>query len=262
MRGAAVNIPNWLHTGEDAHLLDLASGVGAVCDGLGGHGHGDIASAVARDSLTAQLPPADEDRWPLTAAGVCRTALVSARGERHEWSRMTCTLVLARVWPDGRYEVAWCGDSRAYQLRADWRLVPLTEDHDLLYDQVQKGFITPVKAAAVRSALADVESPGEAWRAAGGLGKRTYKKRNEMVSELSSGPIDYVTGSLGDGDVLVLCTDGVHDNLTLSRMQAIAAADADPTTLPQALADAALQRARAEDGHAHPDDITCVALAL
>jgi serine/threonine protein phosphatase PrpC len=60
----------------------------------------------------------------------------------------------------------------------------------------------------------------------------------------------------------VLCTDGVHDNLTLSRMQAIAADDADPTTLPRALAHAALQRARAQDGHAHPDDITCVALAL
>ena len=48
-----------------------------------------------------------------------------------------------------------------------------------------------------------------------------------MVSELSSGPIDYLTGSLGDGDVLMLCTDGVHDNLTLSRrMQTIAADDA------------------------------------
>jgi protein phosphatase len=229
---------------------------------LGGHGHGDIASALARDSITAQLPPADEDRWPLTAANICRTALVAARSERHEWSRMTCTLVLARVSPDGRYEVAWCGDSRAYLVRADRQLLPLTEDHDLLYDQVQKGLITPAEAAAVRSALADVESPGEAWRVAGGLGKRTYKKRNEMVSEVSSGPIDYVTGTLGDADVLVLCTDGVHDNLTLSRMQAIAADDADPTTLPRALAHAALQRARAQDGHAHPDDITCVALAL
>ena len=262
MRGAAVNIPNWLHPGEDAHVLDLASGVAAVCDGLGGHGHGDIASAVARDSITAQLPPADEDRWPLTAANVCRTALAAARGERREWSRMTCTLVLARVWPDGPYELAWCGDSRAYLLRTDWRLVPLTADHDLLYDQVQRGLITPVKAAAVRSALADVESPSEAWRAAGGPEKRTYKKHNEMVSELSSGPIDYVTGTLGEGDVLVLCTDGVHDNLTLSRMQAIAADEPDPTRLPQALADAALKRARAEDGHAHPDDITCVAVAL
>jgi serine/threonine protein phosphatase PrpC len=62
--------------------------------------------------------------------------------------------------------------------------------------------------------------------------------------------------------VLVLCTDGVHDNLTLSRMQAIAAHDGDPTTLPHALADAASRRARAQEGHARPDDITCLALAL
>lgn len=57
MRGAAVNIPNWLHSVEDAHVLDLALGVAAVCDRWGGHGHGDIASAVVRDSITAQLPP-------------------------------------------------------------------------------------------------------------------------------------------------------------------------------------------------------------
>jgi serine/threonine protein phosphatase PrpC len=251
-----------MHPAEDAYVLDLASGVGAVCDGLGGHGHGDIASTIARDCITAQLPPGDDDRWPLIAAHVCRTALVAARGERNEWRRMTSTLTLARVWPDGRYELAWCGDSRAYQLRADWRLVPLTEDHDLLYDQVQKGLITPVKAAGVRAALADVESSGEAWRAAGGLGKRTYRSRNQMVSELSSGPIDYLTGRLGNGDVLVLCTDGVHDNLTLTGMQAIAAHDADPTTLSHALADAAFERACAQDGHAHPDDITCLTLAL
>lgn len=68
-----------------------------------------------------------------------------------------------------------------------------------------------------------------------------------MVSELPPGPIDYVTGSLGNGDVLVLCTDGLLDNITLSRLQAIAADDADPTTLLQALADAALERARAQD---------------
>ena len=64
-------------------------------------------------------------------------------------------------------------------------------------------------------------------RAAGGLGKRTYKKRNEMVSELLwTHRLRH--RHLREGDVLVLCTDGVHDNFTLTRMQAIVANDADP----------------------------------
>ncbi len=263
MRGAAVNIPNWLHPGEDAHVLDLASGVAAVFDGLGGHGHGDMASTVARDSITAQLPPADEGRWPLTAANVCRTALVAARGERREWSRMTCTLVLARVWPDGRCKVAWCGDSRAYLLRADWRLVPLTEDHDLLYDQVQKGFVTPGQSGR-RSVGARRCRKLEWKRGAPPVDSERGRTRSAMrwCRSCRLGPSTTSPASLSEGDVLVLCTDGVHDNLTLSRMQAIAADEPRSNDAATSAGRRGAQRARAEDGHAHPDDITCVALAL
>ena len=263
MNGAACNIPNWVHPPEDSYVLSLADGVAAVFDGLAGHGHGDEASRLAADTLTTLLPPDKADRWVLDALGTVRSHLRAARQADDERRYMTSTAVLAQLRPDGSFQVAWCGDSRCYLVRSDGGIVSLTDDHDLLYEQASRSFISPGKARGVRLAISDAHTDSDAWRLGGGIGKKAFRKRSTMISELSSGPIDLLTDKLTGGAFLLLCSDGVHDNLTFSRMRELAQQHAgNPMSAAEAFAREAERAGRAGEGRAHPDDITCVTLAL
>jgi serine/threonine protein phosphatase PrpC len=261
MHGAAVNIPNWVHSSEDAFFLNDQAGVGAVFDGLAAHGHSDIASALAAEHLAGQLPKADEKSgWAMRAVESCRDALNQARKTMDlPYRNMTATAVIAWLRPDGMFEVAWCGDSRAYLIHAD-TLIQLTHDHDFIYEQLAKNLIEPRKADFIRFALGDVETKSDAYRAAGPLGKKAFNRKHLMCSDLASGPVGFMVREIHENDTLILCTDGVHDNLTRTQMQAIASTGACSDGLAQAFASAAETRARAAEGSAHPDDITCVTL--
>lgn len=264
MRGSAASVAHWAsgEPGEDSWLLDAARGAGAVLDGLAGHGNGDLASATARAFLQDAIRKVpDGPGWPSGALEHARAGLQAARAASPN-PQMTCAAVAGRIWPD-RAEAAWCGDCRAYRRHPDGRLTAETYDHDFVYEQEMAGRIGRYRAQHIRAALARVQTQSEAFHLAGPVAKKAFRRSHLMCSDLSSGPIGAVIlEGWGPDDTLVLTSDGIHDNLTAPQMQDVAAGCADPGQLAADLVAAAQAVARAGEGRGHPDDITCVTLAL
>jgi len=123
--------------------------------------------------------------------------------------------------------VAYVGDSRIYLLR-DNSFYQLTEDHTVVFEMVRKGILTREQA-------------------------RHHEERN--VLSLSMGGHPEITASYWenpmiarDGDRFLLCSDGLHDLVDDSEMQAIVAASPAHMAVPKLI-----EAARRNGGH---DNIT------
>ncbi|MGN6740549.1 PP2C family protein-serine/threonine phosphatase [Dyella sp.] len=126
---------------EDTYYADPALGLFLVADGMGGHQHGEVASALARDVVVAEV----RNGAPLIDA--VRTA--ASRLEAHaRKSRdalpMGTTLAALRI-RDEAYELAWVGDSRIYALDDQFRQV--SHDHSLVQELINAGRLDPELAA-------------------------------------------------------------------------------------------------------------------
>jgi serine/threonine protein phosphatase PrpC len=119
---------------EDGFVCAPRCGLFAVADGMGGHNAGEVASALALDTLAASL----RARKALPAApilaleGAFKTAnrrIFTAAQRNKEQAGMGCTLSAVLV-ASPLLVVAHVGDSRIYRLRGG-ALVQLTTDHSL-----------------------------------------------------------------------------------------------------------------------------------
>ena len=188
---------------EDAILLLQDVPLFAIADGVGGEAAGEVASAVAIEVLTAdarllatQASAIDDDSSRLNRVRLTQlleTTFLRAHQEVHREAGhrgrpgMATTLVSAVVAGDSAY-VAHVGDSRAYLLRGG-RLRRLTEDHSLAMLRYRKG----------EMALTDVA---------------TSRDRNPLYQALGVGArldVDTAEVALADGDVVLLCSDGLSD---------------------------------------------------
>lgn len=137
---------------EDSFHLDPARGLAVICDGMGGHAGGDIASRTAVEVVAAVIAAqdraeegrtpsqAEEERAAADAALMVRSAVVAANRRINALNRqrgfaegrgMGTTLVgLWRVPGTDRVIVFHAGDSRLYRLRGG-ELRLLTRDHSL-----------------------------------------------------------------------------------------------------------------------------------
>ena len=102
-----------------------------VCDGLGGHPAGDVASATAIESLRSSAAEALTSSEALVqAVREAHDAVLAAADQDPSREEMATTVVLAAV-TDDRATVVHVGDSRAYVLAPDGRLQQVTRDHGL-----------------------------------------------------------------------------------------------------------------------------------
>lgn len=189
---------------EDSFVIDPELGLYLVADGMGGHGHGDVASSMAvraiRASLRAELDVGV--RWPGRrrrggrqgggGPSGLRRALVRANSELLEAVDAEPelvgmgTTVVALLADRSRATVAHVGDSRAYRLRGG-RIEPLTHDHTWVAEQVTAGNLSEDQARAhpFKSVIT---------RALGG-------DLDVTVEMLDLG--------LAPGDLYLLCSDGL-----------------------------------------------------
>ena len=162
---------------------------GAVlCDGVGGGAAGEVASRTAAESVIDSLTMGDGDIGVRLSEAIGEANAAVRRYARNNLGGVACgtTLVIAVV-RGGRLTVAHVGDSRAYLLRAG-TISRLTHDHSFVADLVRDGKMAESEAAAhpMRGSLtraigvADAVSPD--------------------VSERD----------LTSGDVVLLCSDGLH----------------------------------------------------
>lgn len=175
---------------EDSVGLDTALGAAVVADGMGGLPDGHVASREAVDAVLAHLratgPPMDSAR--LEAALRQANERVRARASQTDVV-MGTTAVLLGV--EGRIaRVAHVGDSRAYHYRRG-HLAPLTRDHSMVQDMVERGLLT---ADAAR------HSP----------------QRNVITRALGlddACEVEVTEFRLAPGELVVLCSDGLWDML-------------------------------------------------
>jgi protein phosphatase len=140
----------WLWTRQDLRQTpsdrrQSARGIYVLCDGMGGHEGGEVASALAVDVLTERLlqdwgdgfPEEDEVRAAVAAAN---TAIYEFNQERQREGsgRMGTTLVVLLVDGD-RAVVAHVGDSRLYAVTSRRGLQLLTVDHEVGQQAIARG---------------------------------------------------------------------------------------------------------------------------
>jgi protein phosphatase len=162
---------------EGAHGILLV-----VCDGMGGHSAGEVASQIAvttiLDTISADHAPEEALRTAFTAAN----AQVYAAGH----GSMGTTGVAALLRRNMLY-VANVGDSRAYLVRQG-RIEQISHDHSFVSDQVAAGLMTPEQA-------------------------RHSNIRNIITRALGHLPdveVDIFSLPLRAGDTVILSSDGMH----------------------------------------------------
>lgn len=121
---------------EDAILTDPSGVLWAVADGMGGYGHGDIASDIVIDLLSE----VGEDTL---APQALRSQLYAANAEIYRRSQKTGKMgstVVAMLLQNSAATIVWAGDCRAYLLRGK-SLRMLTRDHTVVQDMVDQGLL-------------------------------------------------------------------------------------------------------------------------
>jgi serine/threonine protein phosphatase PrpC len=171
---------------EDAYVV--APPLFAVADGMGGAQAGEIASKLAAAAL--------EDTDPGATSGAERvTSLIQEANRRvHERSNsdpatsgMGTTMTVALV-ENSTVTFGHVGDSRAYLVR-DGRLEQLTEDHSLVNELLKSGKLSPEEA-------------------------ETHPQRSVITRAVGTDPdvdVDSFTVDTREGDVFLLCSDGLTD---------------------------------------------------
>ncbi|HYG69848.1 MAG TPA: protein phosphatase 2C domain-containing protein, partial [Anaeromyxobacteraceae bacterium] len=189
---------------EDAYLLLPEERLFCVADGMGGHASGEVASRIAVEEMAEffRVTGADDEAtWPfrmdpsrgydenrlLTGVKLANLRIFERAQSDARLNGMGTTLVAAHLARDGStLLVAHVGDSRAYLLRGGG-IRQLTEDHSLLNDYLKARHLTPDEVAA-------------------------FPHKNVIVRALGmkgAVEVDLVREPLEDGDVVLLCCDGL-----------------------------------------------------
>jgi protein phosphatase len=165
-----------------------------VCDGVGGAEKGEIASALACDSIQTFFNTfLDEDdpseEFINKAIRYTESRFDEYVAHHPEAQGMATTLTLLYIG-DSRITIAHIGDSRIYRFR-EGRIIYETEDHSVVQSLVKAGTITKEEAAV-------------------------HPKRNRITRAIMSAEesvdadVDYIR-DIQEGDIFFLCTDGVTE---------------------------------------------------
>jgi len=198
---------------EDAIGWDEASNFWFVADGMGGHAAGDVAARVVKETLLGEaltLPLVDAIRKAHeTVAATAKT--------NSAYDNMGSTVVATRI-ADKQAEIAWVGDSRAYLWR-DSSLSALTRDHSYL------------EVLRVQENLTDEQLRG-------------HPNRNLVTQTLGIGTPEPSVAKLPlrRRDWLILCSDGLNDELEDREIAEVLRAHTEPEKATDALVDAALAK--------------------
>ncbi len=186
---------------EDNYYVNEAIGLFVVCDGMGGHSSGEVASKMAvdiiRDCFTGagrdkplQIGPYQKEFSEATnrlasSIRLANMAVYEASIGHPELQGMGTTIVAVQI-DRKRLSIAHIGDSRVYLIRAG-NMEQLTDDHSIVYEQVKRELIT--KEEASRSELKNILTR------ALGIAEDVEVDLSEMT--------------LSPEDILLLCSDGL-----------------------------------------------------
>lgn len=210
--------------------------VAVLCDGMGGERAGEVASVAAADAFFTFARNALGEAVPPLAVDIVRQAAAYAnlqvynRASRDESCRGMGTTLVAAVVDGTDCAVVNVGDSRCYWL-AEGQLLQVTRDHSWVQELVDRGAITPEEA-------------------------RFHPQRNLITRALGlhrQTESDIYRLDLLPGDALLLCSDGLSNQVTGREIASALKEEADLQTACGRLL------ARAMDRGA-PDNVTILIL--
>ncbi len=153
------------HNEDNFYLSTTGEPICVVADGMGGHRSGEVASALAVETIVkyyqdSVLDEADEAiirsgfKWPwrrkrpenaeerrLVQSLLCANKAIYEAATNSEMYKGMGTTIVAAYFMDKGVYMAHIGDSRAYRLR-EGQLEQLTEDHSLANEYVKMGIIS------------------------------------------------------------------------------------------------------------------------
>jgi protein phosphatase len=172
---------------EDTYYADATLGLFLVADGMGGHQHGEVAAALARDTIV------DSVRKGMSLAEAVHRAAgrLLEHAQHHDNALPMGTTVAAIRCSEQDYEVAWVGDSRIYQWKNSLRQI--SHDHSLVQRLVEAGAIDEAQA-------------------------KRHPQRNILtqalgITALEQLHISMASGRLEPGMSFLVCSDGLTEEL-------------------------------------------------
>jgi protein phosphatase len=173
---------------EDTYYADASLGLFLVADGMGGHQHGEVASALVRDAVVDLVTRGHGLVEAVQGAG--ERLLAHTRGNGDQLP-MGTTIAALRIVGDS-YEVAWVGDSRIYLWQQGLRQI--SHDHSLVQALVEAGQLDPAQASQ-------------------------HPQRNVLTQALGVTAADQLHIGMNRGGVLpgmgfLLCSDGLTEDVT------------------------------------------------
>lgn len=174
-----------------------------LCDGMGGHSAGEVASRIVCETMSASVKKNSPDSEGSFSDDIFRQALNDAYdvlddADDGAVKKMGTTMTFLKFHSDG-CTVAHIGDSRVYHIRPgktmeDTRILFQTRDHSLVNDLVRIGEMTPEEA-------------------------RTSRQKNVITRAIqpnmerrSSADIHHISDIL-PGDYFLMCSDGILENM-------------------------------------------------
>jgi protein phosphatase len=228
IHGAVTDVGRTRLTNEDHYFADSFLGLYVVCDGLGGHNAGEVASHLAPQAIQDHLLHTREDpSLPIiggyddtvslntnrlgAAIRFANEVILEQSFVRPECAGMGTTVVAA--WVTGPVlSIAHLGDSRLYLIRRG-TIQPLTTDHSWVHEQVRQGLMTEEEAERSPKRHVITRALGIAF---------------DPEVELAELP-------LLQGDRLVLCSDGLTRGVTPHAILQAAAKEDHPQRLTEHL---------------------------
>jgi len=233
---------------EDCYKIVEPLNLFVLSDGMGGEAHGEIASAMAVETvvkhcLDIEANPAAKVVGPVQPNWSARTKRLSTaihlanknifKSAEKNPDQHGMGATLTAVWIDAaKLSIAHVGDSRAYLLRSG-SLLQLTRDHSLVAEQVRRGILTSAEAEE-----SDMQSV--LLRALG------------AQADIE---VDVEEHTLFPRDMLLLCSDGLTRMVTEPEIAGTLQAETNPERAAEKLVALANERGG-------PDNITVVIVRL
>lgn len=199
---------------EDSYLVQ--SPLFCVCDGMGGHAAGEVASRIAVETIAKTAPHSADPALLASAIEAANAAIIEAAKNGLGKAGMGCTATAAYIEGE-QIAIAHVGDSRAYLLH-EKNLIRVTNDHSFVEELVAAGEITADEA-------------------------RVHPNRSVITRALGSDPAMYADHFLlpiAAGDRLILCSDGLSSMIPDSEIERVANQSSTAQICTDNLVDAAL----------------------
>jgi protein phosphatase len=188
---------------EDNYVVDDETHLYGVCDGMGGHNAGEVASRMAIETLESFIQKSHREKeitWPYgldvnlsfdgnrlkTALQLANKRVFKAADNREDYTGMGTTAVAALV-SDDVMTLGSAGDSRVYLVR-DGQLTQLTKDDSWVTSAWAEGILSSEEIE--RHPLRNVIT--------------------KAIGAKETIEIDVLEHKLQNGDVVFLCSDGLH----------------------------------------------------